>query len=136
MAPQLIVKEQVEERNRALASTREFVTLDDAVVEAIDSFFFKTLVPSEIQVGHLLDPRLRVSEGFMVRFTSDADQVVAQAPAFNEFGFGQDYREALRDLQRAIAQLYFSLEEMSATLGPDLRSVWQTLQKSVRRPER
>lgn len=136
MLPQLIVEEQVEERNRALASNRKFVTLDDPVVEAIDSFFFETLVPSEIRVGHLLDPRLRVSEGFMVRFTADADQVVAQAAAFNEFGFGKDYREALRDLQRAIAQLYFSLEEMSATLGPDLESVWQTLQKSVRRPER
>jgi hypothetical protein len=136
MTSQLVVGEQVEEQNRALASSREFLVLEDAVVEAMESLFVESLVPSEMLIGHLLDPRLRVSEGFLVRLTLDADQVVAEAPAFNEFGFGQDYREALRDLQRAIAQLYFSLEEMSTTLGPDLQAVRQALQKHVRRSER
>ena len=84
-------------------------------------------------VGHLLTPALRVAVPFLVTFEHDEGNVVASAPVFNEFGFGLDRNEALRDLQRAIEELYLELEERQDRLGPDLAATWDALRKHLLR---
>lgn len=86
-----------------------------------------------ILVGHLLDQEIRVYAPFTVLFKYDEGHVVAEAPAFNEFGFGDDHRDALHDLQRALAELYRELEEKQDRLGPDLLTTWQSLRRCFSR---
>lgn len=93
------------------------------------------LVPGELRLGALWDSRLRVVEPIILRLSRDHDQVVAEAPQLDEFGFGSDMFEAVRDIQRAIAQLYFSLADGSERLGPDLQLTWAVLQRLVIRAQ-
>ena len=92
-------------------------------------------LPSEIQLGFLRDGRLRLREPFKVFITREEDQVVAEAGEINEFGYGPNLTEAIQDLQHAIAELYFTLEEDQDRLGKGLQSVWAILQSKIRRDE-
>jgi hypothetical protein len=94
-----------------------------------------SLVPGEVLLGSLLTPQLRIITPIVVRFFEDHDRVVAEATELNEFGFGSNASEALRDIQRAIAQLYRSLEESVGRLGPDLQSTWSVLRTMVTKLE-
>ena len=87
----------------------------------------------EVLIGWLRDGRLQVYSPIAVRFITDEHHVVAEAVEFNEFGFGQNSSEALADLQHAIAELYFTLEEEREHLGPDLKNVWEALQEHIRK---
>lgn len=89
------------------------------------------LVPGEIRLATLSDPRLRVTAPIRVRLFEEHGQVVAEATELSEFGFGSNISEAMDDIQRAIAQLYFSLDESSERLGPDLKTAWSGLQRAV-----
>lgn len=89
------------------------------------------LVPGEIWLGSLLDPRLKVVAPLLVRLSLDHDRVVAEAPELNEFGFGESASEAVADIQSAVVLLYFSLEEDAPRLGPDLQRTWETIQTFV-----
>ena len=60
---------------------------------------------------------------------------VVEATELNEFGFGETLSEALTDLQAAIAELYFTLEEDQDRLGPDLSSVWDVLSRKIRKAD-
>ena len=79
----------------------------------------------------LRDERLTVVEPFAIERTTDAGQCVLEATEINEFGFGENLAEAIADLQAAIADLYFSLEEERERLGRDLAKVWATLSRKV-----
>ena len=79
----------------------------------------------------LRDERLTVVEPFAIERTTDAGQCVLEATEINEFGFGENLTEAIADLQAAIADLYFSLEEERERLGRDLAKVWATLSRKV-----
>ena len=90
-------------------------------------------VPDELLLGTLRDGRLRVWSPITVKFTTEDEHVIAEAVEFNEFGFGKNISEALRDLQRTIVELYLTLEEEQDRLGSDLQSVWTKLQHKIRR---
>lgn len=92
----------------------------------------QSLVPGQLMVGHLLDSRLRVFAPFLVQFAAVDGHVVAEASDFNEFGYGANTSEALRDLQHALAELYFELEAMQDKLGPDLLAVWNEMRSRIR----
>ncbi len=93
------------------------------------------VLPDRILLGTLRDGRLRVRSPITVKFTKEDSHIIAEATELGEFGFGANLSDALRDLQRAIVELYFTLEEGKDRLGPDLQRVWTTLQqKLVRRP--
>jgi hypothetical protein len=78
---------------------------------------------------------LRVQSPITVTFTKEDQHVIAEATELDEVGFGANLSEALRDLQRAIVELYLTLEEGKDRLSPDLQRVWTTLQhKLLRRP--
>lgn len=91
------------------------------------------LADTEVLVGSLRDGRLRVSTPFLVKYMVEEPQVIAEAPEFNEFGFGGNQSEALADLQRAITELYFTLEEEQERLGADLQRVWASLQQVIQK---
>src|SRR4030095_4408707 len=88
-------------------------------------------VPGDIQLGFLLDGRLRIHTPLHVRLREELSHVIAEATELNEFGFGGNFSEAIRDLQRAIAELYFTLQEDQSRLGSDLQQVWSSLQAAV-----
>jgi len=102
-------------------------------VKDVPSTELPPLVDTEALVGSLRDARLRVCAPFSVKFMVEKPHVVAEAAEFNEFGFGANWSEALADLQRAIAELYFTLEEEQERLGADLQSVWGRLQQKIQR---
>jgi hypothetical protein len=60
------------------------------------------------------------------------EHIILESEEFEEFGFGYTFSEALIDLQRAIAELYFTLEKEHTRLGPDLERIWSILQQKIR----
>ena len=93
-----------------------------------------SLPPNEFTLGHLRDGRLRVVKPIEVVRTAEDGKCVVEARELNEFGFGDNFSEALADLQAAIAELYFTLEAEQDRLGPDLAAVWATLSEKVSKP--
>ncbi|MFQ5839197.1 MAG: hypothetical protein ACE5HK_00580 [Candidatus Methylomirabilales bacterium] len=131
------VQHEVELKSRDEAKAQEQgiqdVRLSHLVsTELLALFPIVTHTPSEILLGYLRDGRLRVVSPFKVRFVKDGDQVIAEAEEINEFGFGSNAYEALLDLQRAIAELYFALLEEQDRLGSDLEEVWRALQQKLK----
>lgn len=90
---------------------------------------------NNILLGALRDGRLRVYKPLSVIFNSESGSIIAEASEIDEFGYGQTMSEALADLQRAIAELYFSLESDQARLGADLRRVWEEMSTRIHRVE-
>jgi hypothetical protein len=90
-------------------------------------------IPDQVFLGCLRDGRLKVYSPIMVKLTSEGEHVVAEAIEFDEFGFGNNLSQALVDLQRAIAELYFTLEKEQGRLGPDLQRVWANLRQKITR---
>lgn len=87
---------------------------------------------TEMWLGALRDGRLRVIQPFRVRFSQIECHAIAEAPEVDEFGFGRTQSEALIDLQRTLAALYFMLNEEQQQLGPDLERVWGILREKIR----
>jgi hypothetical protein len=87
--------------------------------------------PSNLLLGTVGDRRLRVAREFRVRITSEGGDFVAEAEEVNEFGFGPTRAAALRDLERAIVQLYFSLAQDEGRLGRELEQTLTTLREKL-----
>jgi hypothetical protein len=110
---------------------------DEAVIQSLDEFSFQMseyphgIVTKEILLGTLRDGRLKIFMPIKVKFTYENEQAIAEAEDINEFGFGKNQSEALADLQRAISELYFTLEKEQDKLGVDLQKVWDVLQKKI-----
>lgn len=99
----------------------------------VDQEHFKGKVPQSILLGCLRDGRLRVVSPIAVDLATEGDHVIAEAVDLNEFGFGENLSEALADLQRAVAELYFALESDHDRIGLDLLEVWSRLREKVQR---
>jgi hypothetical protein len=91
------------------------------------------VLPQHILLGVLRDGRLRVSVPIAVRVMVENQDIVLESLELDEFGFGNTLSDAIIDLQRAIAELYFTLEQEQYRLGPDLERVWQILQQKIQR---
>jgi hypothetical protein len=90
-----------------------------------------TNIPNDILLGHLLDGRLKVISPIKVVISQENEHIIAEAVEVNEFGFGNNFSEALIDLQHALAELYYTLGSENERLGSDLLNVWQTLQNKI-----
>jgi hypothetical protein len=88
-------------------------------------------IADEILLGSLRDGRLNVRSPITVRLSVENEDIIAEAAPFNEFGFGKNFSEALADLQRAIAELYFTLETEQGHMSDDLQGVWRALQRTI-----
>jgi hypothetical protein len=91
----------------------------------------RTKVQKDILLGSLRDGRLRVIFPLQVKFYAEEGKIVAEAIEISEFGFGDSWSEALADLQRAIAELFFTLEKEKKRLGVDLKRVQKILQEKI-----
>ena len=91
--------------------------------------------PEGFTLGSLRDGRLRVVEPIGVVQMVEEGQHVIEAFELNEFGFGDNFSEAMQDLQEAIAELYLTLESEQGQLGPDLASAWNVISRKVRRAD-
>lgn len=124
--------------NEAVTYERRFLEIPIAsLISPEDALLIRVspVLPGHILLGSLRDGRLRVQSPITVKLTKEDQHVIAEATELNEFGFGTNLSEALRDLQRAIIELYFTLETEQDRLGPDLQRIWVTLQdKLLRRP--
>ena len=107
--------------------------LEDSLIRLVTPFVPK--VPEQLLLGSVRDGRLRVNAPILVKCTRENQDIVAEAVELNEFGFGDNISEALSDLQAAIVELYFTLDQEQDRLGPDLQRTWATLQEKIsRRP--
>ena len=124
--------------NEAVAYERKFLDIPLASLipaELALAINVSPVVPEQILLGSLRDGRLRVQAPIRVKLASEDQHIIAEAVEFNEFGFGANLTEALHDLQRALVELYFTLEQDQHRLGPDLKQVWAALQgKILRKP--
>ena len=91
--------------------------------------------PEGFTLASLRDGRLRVVEPIRVAQMVEEGRYVIEASELNEFGFGDNFSEAIQDLQEAIAELYLTLEAEQGQLGPDLASVWNVVARKVRRAD-
>lgn len=87
--------------------------------------------PDNILLGALRDGRLRVVSPIKVKLTYEGKHTIAEADEIDEFGFGENISEAIADLQRAIAELYFTLDKEQGRLGVDLQRIWGVLQEKI-----
>jgi hypothetical protein len=87
--------------------------------------------PSEFFLATLADRRLRVVKPIHVLIRQEEGQFVAEADELEEFGFEESRAEALRELQRAIVALFYTLQSEEMRLGPSLRATWTRLREKV-----
>ena len=87
----------------------------------------------ELLFAPLVDARLKVHTPFAVRIINSGDGVSAHAAEIQEFGYGTNRGEALDDLARTIAELYFSLDSERGRLSSDLDGVLKSLEQHITR---
>ena len=124
--------------NEAVAYERRFLDIPLASLipaELALAINVSPVLPQQTLLGSLRDGRLRVQDPIRVKLAREDQHIIAEAVELNEFGCGANLSEALHDLQRAIVELYFTLEQDQHRLGPDLQQVWAALQRTIlRRP--
>lgn len=84
-----------------------------------------------VEIGGLLDIRLRLRGVLTLDMEREGDYFVAICSDLNEFGYGNDPTRAIEDARRSIAELYWSLKESHDRLGPDLAKTWQMLSELI-----
>ena len=104
---------------------------EDAEIEPIKPVLVEQTIPSVMLLGTLSDGRLKVCSPITLKLSSEEDHIMAEAVDINEFGFGKNSSEALRDLQRTIVELYLTLKKEQDRLGDDLQNVWSNLQQKI-----
>ncbi len=92
-------------------------------------------LPDKMSIGRLRHVELRIIQPIEVRFSTEDALTIAEAPEFNETGFGGNRSEALVDLQFAIAELYFELKAEQHDLGSDLKTVWDKMSQAIEQLE-
>ena len=79
----------------------------------------------------LRHPHLRLVEPLSVSLEYDGEQVITYAPDLDLFGYGDTESEALDDLRRTVADLYYTLQEEREFLGPMPAQVWGYLAHTI-----
>ncbi len=122
--------------NEAVTYERRFLEIPIAPLVSHEGALLSRVspvLPEHILLGSLRDGRLRVQSPITVKLIKEDQHIIAEAIELDEFGFGTNLSEALRDLQRAIVELYFTLEAEQDRLGPALQKIRATLQHKLLR---
>lgn len=85
----------------------------------------------ELLFAPAIDGRLKIHTPFHVHIVSSGEGVSAHAAEIGEFGHGNHRGEALDDLGKTIAELYFSLTSERERLSPDLAGVLKALEGHI-----
>jgi len=88
-------------------------------------------LPADFLLGTLGDGRLRVIAPITVNVTTENEDFIAEAVEFAEFGYGSTRSAAVRDLQRAITELFFSLTQDEERLGADLTATLGRMRRKI-----
>ena len=91
----------------------------------------KSSAHDQMQIGSLLDHRLRMREPLTLELEQEGEFYIAKCDELNEFGYGTDPIAAVQDIRKTTAELYWSLKEDQERLGTDLASTWQRLSELV-----
>ena len=106
------------------------------VVQARPTMLLEALpagLPERLALGALIDRRLRLLQPLEILVSQREAQIVLESPDLGEVAWGTTLSLALRDLQRAIAELYFSLDVDRDRLGPDLEKIRERMQELIAR---
>ena len=85
------------------------------------------VVCNNIQIGSLLDQRLRMRLPLTINIKREDQFYVATCEGLSERGYGTDPIIAVQDMRKNIANLYWRLKEDQSRLGQDLVTAWQKL---------
>ena len=99
--------------------------------EVVETVMHGSIVRDRIQIGSLLDHRLRMSEPITLDMEREDEFYIAKYDELDEFGYGTDPISAVQDFRKTIAELYWQLKEDEERLGPDLTETWQRLSALV-----
>ena len=97
------------------------------VSDLVDATPQEPFLYKRVQIGSLLDPRLRLREPVTLKMEQDDEFHVAWCEELNEYGYGSDPTSAVRDARNTIAELYWQLKAERERLGPDLADTWKKL---------
>lgn len=92
---------------------------------------FESAALQHIQIGSLLDDRLRLREAISLEMEQENEFYIAKCDEIDEIGYGEDPISAVRDIRKTIAELYWQLKENEERLGTDLTRTWQRLSALV-----
>jgi len=87
--------------------------------------------PSELALGSLRHPELRLRSPLILDVQREGDQVVVSHEQLGEVGRGPYLTAAVEDFQRAVGRRYLSLQSEQARLDPERARLWQTLQQWI-----
>jgi hypothetical protein len=88
-------------------------------------------VHNQIEIGSLLDNRLRMREPLILEIEREEEFYIAKSKELNEFGYGMDPISAVQDMRNTLAELYWQLKENQDRLGSDLARTWERLSSLV-----
>ena len=89
------------------------------------------VVCNTIQIGSLLDQRLRMRLPLTINVKREGQFYVAKCEGLSERGYGTDPIIAVQDMRKNIANLYWWLKEDQLRLGQGLVTAWQKLSEIV-----
>lgn len=90
-----------------------------------------TLGRDHIEIGSLLDHRLRMRGSITLQMERDGEFYVASSEELNEYGYGADPISAVQDARNTIAELYWELKENRDRLGAGLAETWEILSELI-----
>jgi hypothetical protein len=90
-----------------------------------------TLGRDHIEIGSLLDHRLRMRGSITLQMERDGEFYVASSHELNEYGYGADPISAVQDARNTIAELYWELKENQDRLGAGLAETWEILSELI-----
>ena len=99
--------------------------------EVIESATLGMVVHNQIQIGSLLDHRLRMYEPITLEMEREGEFFIAKYEELDEYGYGTDPISAVQDARKTIAELYWQLKEHEERLGSDLTKTWRKLSALV-----
>ena len=99
--------------------------------EAADIVTPTAVAHTQIQIGSLLDHRLRMLEPVTLELEQEGEFYVAKCDDLDEYGYGFDPISAVQDIRKTIAELYWQLKDDRDRLGSGLARTWQRLTELV-----
>ena len=90
-----------------------------------------TIASKPLLIYSLHHPNLRLKAPLAVSLEYEEDQVIAYAHDLDVLGYGETESEALQDLRRTVADLYYELQENQPHLRGEAEAVWRYLSEII-----
>ena len=92
---------------------------------------YESAILESVQIGSLLDARLRMKDTITLIIEKDEGTYVATYEELEEYGCGDDALSAVDAFRQALSIAYWSLKEEQDNLGPHLAEIWHRLSNLV-----